>query len=511
MTSGSFEERERAYLEGAISVLQSPCEESDAALRIVLLHAFISTVRPSNAVKKLEEAGLDLFKLQDRLIQICLPVVTTQKRKGRKVLTLIMALEALGDLDHDAVKQALSGVVPSLLEASDSLLGSDVMVGWEVRMFLANHFPEVLVSPLELKMPLDVSAGVDEGEEEEEEEEAERGEPAAVLDKTAMLRYVDAVMRTADEDTKLAYLKELLLQHREGHDALRCKLVVFRLIQHLKGESTLASRLFYHANMLTPLGLQPSDSPEHFGLAQAHSTLCHHLVQTTDPAIWLLTSKAVRLLLDQNPACMTQWNIELTLSSVSTISAQSSTQFMISETPGIYPALCRLVEIVIKRHRKRLDGHFHILIVALQDLLRLLVSRSHKTTGSSTSNEVTRQSSLWEKHAKLFARLLTLICEPTVASVSRSQTSGLDSEKDKAKRYAGQYMYLVLMQYVKLQLEYVVPHGVREALETGVHSIMDITTQDGMKIMNDGMDPSGRMIFKEIYKQYQRFGKWTGV
>ena len=119
---------------------------------------------------------------------------------------------------------------------------------------------------------------------------------------------------------------------------------------------------------------------------------------------------------------------------------------------------------------------------------------------------------VWERHAKRFARLLTLVCEPTVGSVTRSQArSALDSEKDRAKRYAGQHMYLVLMQYVRLQLEHAVPHGVREALEPGVYSVMDVTTQDTLRVMNDGMDPSGRVIFKEMYKQYQKFGKWTGV
>lgn len=104
------------------------------------------------------------------------------------------------------------------------------------------------------------------------------------------------------------------------------------------------------------------------------------------------------------------------------------------------------------------------------------------------------------------------MCEPTDASVSRSSAAGgLDSERDKAKRYAGQYMYLVLMQYIKLQLEFPVSHGVREALETGMYSVLDITPQDGMKIMNDAMDPSGRVIFKELYKQYQKLGKWSGV
>lgn len=97
--------------------------------------------------------------------------------------------------------------------------------------------------------------------------------------------------------------------------------------------------------------------------------------------------------------------------------------------------------------------------------------------------------------------------------MARSQTgnTGLDSEKDKAKRYAGQYMYLVLMQYIKLQLEYPIMHEVREALEPGVYSILDITTHDGLRLMNDAMDPSGRVIFKELYKQFQKFGRWSGV
>jgi nucleolar pre-ribosomal-associated protein 2 len=209
---------------------------------------------------------------------------------------------------------------------------------------------------------------------------------------------------------------------------------------------------------------------------------------------------------------MTQWNIELTLSTVSTISAQTPSPLLSSSS--IYPSLNRLVETVIKRHRKRLDGHFHILITALQSLLRLLLSSPQPTSTLPDPETQTQNETQKEKHAKLFSRLLTLTSEPTVASVSRSTTSGLDSEKDRAKRYAGQYMYLVLMQYVKLQLEVGgggVPHAVREALEPGMYSVMDITTPDGLRIMSDGMDGSGRVVFREMWKLWQRFGKWSGV
>lgn len=279
--------------------------------------------------------------------------------------------------------------------------------------------------------------------------------------------------------------------------------------------------------VLTLPGSHPSDSPDRFDLAQAHSALCNRLLRTTTPSHFLLIAKAIHLLLDQNPACMTQWNIELTLSTVSTISAQASTQALIAESPSIYPSLCRLVEMVIKRHRKRLDGHFHILITTLQSLLRLLLSLpqagpptltttttvTNRQETTTTTTTTTHDDDDQEKHAKLFSRLLTLICSPTVASVSRSrsQTSGLDSEKDRAKRYAGGFAYLVLMQYVRLQLEFPVPHAVREALEPGMYAVLDVTTPDGMRIMSDGMDASGRVLFREMYKLYQRFGKWSGV
>lgn len=86
-------------------------------------------------------------------------------------------------------------------------------------------------------------------------------------------------------------------------------------------------------------------------------------------------------------------------------------------------------------------------------------------------------------------------------------------------------MYLVLMQYIRLQLSSklpggTIPHKVREALEPGVYAILDITTRDGLRIMNDGMDSGGayggggaggRVVLREMYKGYERFGKWSGV
>jgi nucleolar pre-ribosomal-associated protein 2 len=231
MTNGSPEEREKAYLKSAAALLQSPCQDSDVAPRIVLLQAFVSTVQASPAAKKLDEDGLDLVSLKNQLLQIASSAVTSGKRIGKGLLAFLLALEALNDVDRQVVRQALSDAVSSLVEASDSLLENGVQAGWEVRMFVVNHFPEALASPFKIRMSVEGPKSDEEGEEE-----AESDDTAAVLGKTALLRYADAVVRSADEDTKLGYLQELLSEDSDGQDALGRLLVIYRLIQHLKGK-----------------------------------------------------------------------------------------------------------------------------------------------------------------------------------------------------------------------------------------------------------------------------------
>lgn len=196
---------------------------------------------------------------------------------------------------------------------------------------------------------------------------------------------------------------------------------------------------------------------------------------------------------------MTQWNVELTLS---TVCAMASTA---SEHPNAsFTWMCKLVEVIIKKHRLRLEGHYHLLLATMQSLLRnLVIEQSQRTSGPGPTED---------SLAHMYARLITLVCEPTAGAVARSQQhSALDSATDAAKRSAGRHMYLILMQYVKLQLESTVSKVAREALEPAMNSIFDITPSEGRKILNDAMDASGRAILREMFKRYTRFGKWSGV
>ncbi|KAK5664080.1 hypothetical protein OQA88_294 [Cercophora sp. LCS_1] len=454
MASGTIEKREREFFESAFQCVAS---NLDRGVRLITSHVMVSETAESAAAKQIDGWDKTVESFKKKILEDGLPLLSTPS--STELVELPFALEAIASLGVGQVKSEARAAVPALLKKSDVHLDKGFSaIGWEIRTFLARFFPEALgSSPLKT------------------------GLPEIVHDKSLLLQYIDAVVGEVDEKTKLGYLKEALEDiEREGSNSPTRLAVVERIIHHTKGTRDPTA---------------PINTAD-FDLAQAHGVLCNRMAHASTASEFMLLAKSASLLLDQRTSWMSQWNVELSLSTVSTICSKRADLTVFS--PKIYEKLCRLVEIVIKRHRIRLDGHFHILIGALGSLLRQLLSRP--------SDEIS------EEHAKLFARLLTLVCEPTDASVSRSAAgNSLDSERDRAKRYAGQYMYLVLMQCIKLQLERAVPHVVLEALQTGVYSILDITSQDGLSLMNDAMDPSGRVIFRELYKQYKRFGKWQGV
>jgi nucleolar pre-ribosomal-associated protein 2 len=75
---------------------------------------------------------------------------------------------------------------------------------------------------------------------------------------------------------------------------------------------------------------------------------------------------------------------------------------------------------------------------------------------------------------------------------------------------AGQHMQFVLTTYIKLQLEMKMLSEIREKMVSGLYAIFDTMTPELRRAINDGLDANGRAVFKTLYRDYVRFGKWKG-
>ena len=240
---------------------------------------------------------------------------------------------------------------------------------------------------------------------------------------------------------------------------------------------------------------------------------------------------------------MTQFGVELTLGSVIEVcSLGGGPEFQDPDPRAggqVYDRAYRLVAAVIRRQRRRLEGRFPLLVMTLQAMLRVLLADPSvsaqaylRRPGAKPGNSRPHHprwltARLQARHAARFSRLLTLVCEPSAASVARhTSTSGsgsaaakqqLDSATDAAKRAAGLDMYAVVESYIKLQLDpseaggMVVPREVRRALETGLYSVLDITPQGCRRVLNESLDANGRALFRSLYADYKKFGRWSGI
>ncbi|KIW93673.1 uncharacterized protein Z519_06278 [Cladophialophora bantiana CBS 173.52] len=192
----------------------------------------------------------------------------------------------------------------------------------------------------------------------------------------------------------------------------------------------------------------------------------------------------------------------------------------------IYQRICTVIGTILGRHRRRLTDRYHLLLPILQCLLRCLFWPGHKALESQrgpTANAINAFGMSLPKwlhesaeplplsSAEQFSRLLSSICNPTVAAARSSSKGGhneLNDAVNRARKLAGQHMQYLVMEYCRCVLDGQISPSMKDHLLPGMYRVMDALDRDVMRAMNAGLDPSSRTIFKGLYDSWSQFGKW---
>ena len=174
----------------------------------------------------------------------------------------------------------------------------------------------------------------------------------------------------------------------------------------------------------------------------------------------------------------------------------------------IFTGLCRIFGTILTILRTKIGGRYHLVLCALQALLRCLFI---PFTTTKSSHETS--STFTETHAAAYARVLTTLCDPTVSSVTRSKyrlRPELNDETKKAKDIAGQHLSYLIMGYCHCQLKARLSPEMKTALNPGLFAVVAVMSQEVMRTMNEAMDESARAVWKALYEDYRRFGRSGG-
>ncbi|KAL3435394.1 Urb2/Npa2 family-domain-containing protein [Aspergillus tetrazonus] len=234
---------------------------------------------------------------------------------------------------------------------------------------------------------------------------------------------------------------------------------------------------------------------------------------------FVLATECLDVLLRSHPRCISQWNVDSILACIATCASKDGPRIRPDVCGVIYTRLCRLMGLLIGLHRQKLGGRFHLVLPAMQRLLHCLFARARKRSGLGKPDLGHGKQPYWlsqlnAAHAVHYTRLLTSLSDPTVSAVSRPTPwgagyEGLTDQTKKAKQIAGQYLQYLIMDYAQSSLRSNLQPEVKAALMPGLYSVLDVMSRDTMRALSAGLDISGRAMFKALYDDYMKFGKWN--
>lgn len=251
-------------------------------------------------------------------------------------------------------------------------------------------------------------------------------------------------------------------------------------------------------------------------LTSLFTSLCDLLPMSDSIEVLCLVTESLGTLLRTQSKIITQWNVDHILASVSITASPSGPHLSKQYAATIFTRLCRVLGILFGQYRKKLSGRFHLILPAMQRLLQCLFTPDTRSRMKSSLPPWAVVSCdeyfATTENAVQYTRLLTSLCDPTVSAVQTQKggrpDSSLTDNTKKVKSLAGQHLQYLVMQYTVCQLHGKLTPDVKTALMPGFYAILDVMSRDTMRAMNASMDSSGRAVFKGLYDDYVRFGRW---
>jgi nucleolar pre-ribosomal-associated protein 2 len=66
------------------------------------------------------------------------------------------------------------------------------------------------------------------------------------------------------------------------------------------------------------------------------------------------------------------------------------------------------------------------------------------------------------------------------------------------------------MEFCSLQLKGKMAQEHRNALNPGLYAVFDAMTADVQRAVNEALDPMQRAVYKGLYEDWKKFGRWEG-
>uniref|UniRef100_A0A060T9T5 ARAD1D16984p n=1 Tax=Blastobotrys adeninivorans TaxID=409370 RepID=A0A060T9T5_BLAAD len=215
--------------------------------------------------------------------------------------------------------------------------------------------------------------------------------------------------------------------------------------------------------------------------------------------------KLINTVLREKAWLVSQYTLELVLSLiVRFVGPRGPRQLGLDRAEEIYEELNRIISSILLMHRHRLGGRYHLLMAAFNALLACL---ARPTKSESRAQWLNTQ--LGPESAASYTRVVGNLCEPAVQSIrERAGKSNLTSSYARARQELRRHVYVLLVSYIQLSLDPQFESSVNRVLAQGFYVVFDALGSDGLRVTSSLLDHNSQEIFKVLYDDYVKNGKW---
>lgn len=278
--------------------------------------------------------------------------------------------------------------------------------------------------------------------------------------------------------------------------------------------------------------------------------------------------EAANLILMTHPSIVNQHVVDTIIYSLTmmtcqqcTITTDTSSGSTSPQPEDIYLHILRLLSTIMIQYRRRLRGRTHLILPLLENLLKCLffpanLKQLNPTAQTARSKSVflntipywlySRKSSstpaLTAGCARKFSRILQTLCDPPASAArvltsTRNRTHSNKNTSDSPnanvnaktngdtpsnanlnltdptrslKRQISQHTQYLLQTFCQASLDGYLAPATREHLLPGLYTVIEATQIEVLRGMNAAMTDAQRSIWKDLYAEWIRFGKWNG-
>ncbi|GMF02454.1 unnamed protein product [Ambrosiozyma monospora] len=261
------------------------------------------------------------------------------------------------------------------------------------------------------------------------------------------------------------------------------------------------------------------------------------------PETMLRTITTFKTLIASKSYNLTQFSVELTLTYVDAI-----TRLLINTVSGdvpdevcdkmgeVYIQATQVISNLILFQRFRFSNRQHLIMECFVTLMEALfvkpVANGNKNNDDPKLLSISSRSIATYKDCALaFERLMGNLCEtsllkgrnfgtpssssssssilePNMTSESNSKSISSTTHLSIFKTHVRRALPVLIFNYLKFYIRFRLRPELRESLVNGLFLAFDMFTSNELNYVNFSLDGQSRVVFRGLYDDYKKFGRW---